>query len=157
MIYWITILIIVFTTYIAFIQTRYGTLKSISKSYYRLKEDGLGMLFYFFCLALAIPLFGIYSETQDRVWVVAAFGAVLCGSASAFSMKYTKAAHYAGAVLLMSMSLLGIGISFGLWWPLAFAPTPIWMVTAMLKRNKFWWVEIAMTVIIIVGLLKAIL
>jgi hypothetical protein len=157
MIYWITLLITVFITYTLFIYLRYGLLKAISQSYYELKEDKLGMLFFLFCLSLAIPLFAFYVETKNLLWIVASFGAFLTGAASAFESKHTRLAHFIGSIMLIAGSLISIWAYFGLWWPTALMAITIWVIVAMLKNNKVWWIEIAAFIIIISGLLKGIL
>ena len=153
MLYWTIILFIVFVTYTTFIVVRYGLLHSISMSYYKLREDDLGMLFYVFCFALALPLFSIFAATQQTVWVVASFGFMLVGSASKFFDKHTDLAHYIGAGLGIVMCFIGLYLSWG-----QVIPSIIMVVAGAvcLKSTRpIWWIEIAAFVIIITGLTVA--
>jgi hypothetical protein len=145
---------VVFLTYVGFIYKRYGVLHSISMSYYELKKDKLGMLFYIFCIALAAPLFAIYLDTGNILWVVASFGFALTGTASKFSEKHTDIAHYTGAGLGILFCFLGLGFAYDVWAVRMMIPATLVLVVTV-KKNAIWWIEIAAFVFIIMGMIKA--
>lgn len=142
--------LLVITLYLGLITKRYGVLPSISDSWYSLplKEK---FLFTLFTWGLGIPML-----FYGNVWFfLAGSGLSFVGAATQFKsmIGLTKEVHYAGAVVGIFASLIGIWVEWDNLLPL------IWFIFFALSiqisyiKNKLWWQEIVAVVLILWGLL----
>ena len=141
---------IIFLAYITFLQLKFGTLQSISQSYYELKSQGY--LFVLFCFGIGIPMI-IQSNGNSSLFFLSGAGLLLVGMASKFGEKMTKTAHYVGAGLGIVSALLAIGVVGNFWWPMLF--TGVVSIGILLSKVKspIYWIEIVSFVAIVAGLL----
>ena len=152
--YLVYVQIIVFLSYIVFLQSKFGTLPSISQSYYELKERGY--LFTVFCFSLAIPMM-IISGFQDHKysWLIFMSGVGLgfVGSATSFKQRTTDIVHYTGAVVSIVFALVGIWVVYGLWLPFAFTALLSTAIIRLRVNNAIYWIEVVAVSAIVFGLL----
>ena len=94
------------------------------------------------------------SHSYSWLFFLAGSGAAFVGIAATFYEKITRTAHFAGASMLILMSLIGIGVVYGNW-----TPSYLMVITTLffyLIRNRefkvIYWFEIAAFVFIIAGL-----
>lgn len=129
--------LVVFLTYIAYIVGKFGVLPSISDSWYKLgrKEQ---VLFTLFMWGISIPII------FQGGWLFFLAGSAGCfvGVATEFKMKYyyTKLFHFLGAVLLIVLTLVGIGLQ-GYWLPLIGCLISVVVIAIFKKKNRIWWIE----------------
>lgn len=138
----------VFTIYWLYIYYRYGIQKSISDSYYKLKDKG-----YLFTLVLwsfSIPIM-IIGETGLMFFA----GAFICftGAAADFKKKMTDTVHYVGAVGGILFGLLSLSVNFGQNEIAALTIVGMALLTLFKVSNKTWWVETVAFLGIYLGLL----
>lgn len=155
--YLVIVMAVVFILYVLWIALMFGIKKSISESYYVLEKSGHGYLFTLFMVFLMICLMSVASLTgHEYSWsfFIAGSGAAFVGLAATFYNKITRTAHFFGAVIMIVMSLLGIGLVYHNW-----VPTYLLGITLIsfysLRSKEFkviYWFEIAAFVFIIVGL-----
>lgn len=152
------LMIIVFIGYISFIWPKYGTLNSISQSYYELPKK-LQPIFTFFCWGFALPAIIIGSS---GLMFFAGAGIAFVGAAAAFKEQMTETVHIVGAMMSIVLSQLAILIQYGLW-PLNIiflVITITLMILGYIKNkegksicpNKTWWIELAASVLICITL-----
>lgn len=133
------LMLIVFTTYVGWIWSKYGVLKSISQSYYELPVK-LQSLFTFFCWGFAIPAIILGSS---GLMFLAGSGIAFVGAAAAFQERMTHEVHMIGAVVGILASQLAIIFQYQMW-PIAAAVAGISLALVALKNpKKIWWIEIA--------------
>lgn len=155
--YLVIVMAVVFVLYVLWIALRFGIKKSISESYYVLEYTGHGYLFTLFMIFIMICMMSATMLTEHEyswTFFLAGSGAAFVGLAATFYAKVTRTAHFFGAVLLILMSLLGIGLVYGNWTPM-FLTGVTALVFYILKNKDFkviYWFEIAAFVFIIVGL-----
>lgn len=148
------LMIIVFVSYISFIWPKYGTLDSISQSYYELPKR-LQPIFTFFCWGFALPAIIIGSS---GLMFFAGAGIAFVGAAAAFRERMTETVHIVGAMMSIVLSQLAILVQYGLW-PLNIVflvITITLMILSYIKNkegkpicpNKTWWIEITAFVLI---------
>lgn len=136
------IMLFVFFGYVAWIWAKYGTLRSISHSYYVLPKN-LRFLFTLFCWGYAIPAI-IIASTPLMFFA----GSAICfvGAAAAYRDDMTEWVHIISAMTAIILSQLSIIIDFNMpWLTIAFAAIAIPMyVTRFFKvfLNRTWYVEI---------------
>ena len=150
-----------FVLYVLWIALQFGIRKSISESYYVLEKTGHGYYFTFFmwfitgCLIAVIVNLG---TDVSGAWsfFVAAIGAAFVGAATMYLQRMSGIVHFTGAVTLIFMSLLGIGLVFGNWHPMYFMGAIIINMIVFGKviriPNVIYWIEIVSFIAIITGL-----
>lgn len=153
-----TIQALTFVIYVGFLLIRFGKpLPSISDSWYELPK-GWNNLFTLFCWILGGCMLG-QGSGDTPLFFLSGAGLFFVGTATAFkwSGAHTNYVHYGGAVVGILCALVGLGIEWGLWWPLL-----VWVLSvAGLKylgiKNFTWWVEIAAFVSIVAGFFQTAL
>lgn len=136
------LMLFIFFGYASWIWARYGTLKSISHSYYVLPKN-LRFLFTLFCWGYGIPAI-IVGSTPLLFFA----GAAICfvGAAAAYREDMTEWVHIISAMLAILFSQLSIIIDFNMpWITIGFAAIAIPMyLTRFFKvfPNRTWYVEI---------------
>jgi len=106
------LMITVFLYFISFILVRYGIQKSISHSFYRLKEDNLGVLFTVYIVGFAYPA----TIIADNIWITsAAFLIMIVGIARDYrDSKVLTFLHLFGAYGGVALCLGGIWLHYNL-------------------------------------------
>lgn len=152
----------VFVGYVAFVWMRYGVLYSISESWYRLKSKNKWM-FVAFCMLLSFPMF---FHSMDFHMDVANNGDYtglffvsmlmgLTGVAAAFKRGgNVNAFHFTGVIFGAGGAILGLGLQYGIWFPLLLSV--IWFAVVMFTEkieNIVWWIEIGVFTSIMAGIL----
>ena len=137
---------VVFVTYVVYIYMRYGITHSISQSYYSLKEKGY--LFTLFCFGIGVPML----FRNDALFYLSGAGLILVGMASSFKDKITVVAHYVGAVIGITASLVGIGVYSNNWSPLVSVGIISLLIILTGIKNHIYWIEITSFLAIIIGL-----
>lgn len=136
----------VFTAYLVFILVKFPNLKSISDSYYHLKNK------IWFTLALwgfAIPAM-IAGDTL--LMFFAGSGIAFVGAAAEFKQVMTKTVHYVAAVCGIVFGMLSLGFDFGLWWVVVLAAIGSLGIRLTFK-NWIFWVEVFCFYVILISLL----
>jgi hypothetical protein len=142
----------VFTTYIVSIYLKYGVLKSISASYYKIRHKSEFTLF-MWSLAFTVIIVG------STGWMfLCGAGLAFVGAAAAFEEeKTTRLVHMVGAVVGITAGFISLWLDFDMF---AFIPIMIacsgsmYFITLIFKSNTFiWWVEILSFVLIFIGLI----
>lgn len=147
---------LVFVSYVMFILIKFGTLPSISDSWYKLKDLG-GVwysLFTWFTWLLGIPLL-FQTNGDTALFFLAGAGLSFVGVATMFKLKESiePMIHFGGALTAILGSLAGLGIERGAWLPtFAFVIVSAGIILTKLK-NRTWWIEIAAFLAIIFGLI----
>lgn len=147
---------LVFISYVMFILFKFGVLPSISDSWYRLKElPGVWYsLFTWFTWLLGVPLM-FQTNGDTALFFLAGAGLTAVGVATMFKLEHDiqPYIHFAGALIGILCSLVGIAIERGSWIPaIVFVVASSVIVLTKLK-NRTWWIEIAAFLAIIFGLL----
>lgn len=155
---------LIFIGYTGWVVYRWGILKSISESYYYLKQKAL---FTLFCFALGFPMFtysrSFYPEKAlqgDFTWLFI-LAMVLCFTGAAANAQHTmtKTIHFAGALISILAALTGLWLQYGFW----YLPAAWLIISFCLYFCKkpilfgyywIWWVEVFAFVFIMAGLLK---
>ena len=133
------LMLIIFLSYTSFIWIRYGVQQSISDSYYRLQQDGLGWIFTLFIVGFAYPAAIIASN----VWITpAAFLIMLVGIARAFkASKLLHTLHMIGAYGGVGLSMIGIWVSYGMWYLTVLFVIASLILIIFKVKNRIWWIE----------------
>jgi hypothetical protein len=141
---------VVFISYVGLIIKRYGILPSISDSWYSLPQSE-NFLFTLFTWGLAIPML-----FYGNVWFfLAGVGLSFVGAATQFKMTLglTSEIHYAGAVLGIFSSLIGIASMYQDLFPLVNFVFFALVLQLSPIKNKLWWQEILAFAVILLGLM----
>ncbi len=137
------VMLFVFISYISFIWSKYGVLKSISQSYYELPVKWQP-LFTLFCWGFAFPAIMI-GVPYSSLMFFAGTGICFVGAAAAFQEKMTHTVHMVGAIGGVILSQLAIIINFGMW-PISAAFVGASLLFMLfrkkLKYKQIWWIEI---------------
>jgi len=145
---------VIFITYITFLQIKFGTLPSISQSFYALKKKGY--LFTFFCFGLSIPMIliaGYSPHTHSWLFFMSGVGLGFVGVASSFKQRITDIVHYTGAAIGIIFTLVGIWVVYGLWLPFFMALAFSTAIVKLRMNNAIYWIEVVCVVAIVVGIL----
>jgi len=135
-----------FTFYITYVWRKFGIQKSLSESWYVVKEKWM------FTVILCFGVGILHSTHGTSLFFFS--GAMLCftGVASDFRRaKSTRIIHYFGATASIFLSLLQLGL-LGIWWPLEICI--ILGAPILLTENKFWWMEIVAFYSILGGIIQ---
>lgn len=124
----------VFTIYLIFILVKFGVLKSISDSYYHLKNKVL------FTLALWGFAFPAIIAGNTALMFLAGSGIVFVGVAFDFKENFTKIVHYTAAALGVVFGMVSLWLDFGFW----FIPVGFILISCGLLslKNKIFWIEV---------------
>ena len=148
---WITT---VFPLYILYILWRnnWKVLHSVSDSWYILKqkEQHEEILFTIFTYFLGIGL--ILQYYYSFLFFVSGMGLFWVGTQTQFRGESIKGTiHYAGAILAIVLSLIGL-LTQGVWLPLVICAIGTIIMDYLKIKNFIWWVEILAFLTIIGGL-----
>jgi len=129
----------VLTIYILFLVLRFGVLKSISSSTYKLQ----GNWSYLFTVTL-ITLAILNMMQGLEIWgFLASVGLMFTGATINFKPNdhsYEDEIHAVSAVTIIACSMLGIGFVWGYWIvPGLFGLSAL---TVIESKNRIWWIEI---------------
>ena len=136
----IIVSLIIFTTYLIWIISKYGLLPSISDSYYKLKEDKLDFVFTLFIWYVSLSTIFIASTPLM-------FGAgsliAFVGAATAFKDdNLTKKVHTISAISGILFGIMSLLLEFNDYiFPVIFLNLFLIIVISNTK-NKIYWVEI---------------
>ena len=142
----------VFVMYIGFLIWRYGTLPSISESWYVLPYDERWM-FTFFTWMIGVPML-FYGNAP---LFLSGAGLTFVGVATRFKLKrsYTRIIHFFGAAMGIIIPLVYFALSNGFIWPLILQVISTGLIVGIKKvKDKLWWIEIAAFFFIIIGLIE---
>jgi hypothetical protein len=136
-------------TYIIVIYKKYGKMKTISDSYYKLKEKNK-WLFTIIWWAFSIPLI-IVGETP--LIFLAGTGICFVGAAPAFKEELEEKVHIVGAITGIISGVASLWFDFGLW----YLSIGLFLLSLILFLNKklynpTWWIEFFSFCTIITGL-----
>lgn len=137
---------IIFISYVLFIVIRYKVPASISDSYYLLKGS-TNIIFTFWCWVLGFSLF------FHGVPLLFLCGASLCfvGAAAAFREGLTKTVHYTSATICIVSGILNALLTGHYYIPATFAVATL-IVSVVNMRNKVFWIESGVFVVIMLSL-----
>ena len=136
----IIVSLIIFTTYLIWIISKYGLLPSISDSYYKLKEDKLDFVFTLFIGYVSLSTIFIASTPLM-------FGAgsliAFVGAATAFKDdNLTKKVHTISAISGILFGIMSLLLEFNDYiFPVIFLNLFLIIVISN-PKNKIYWVEI---------------
>lgn len=136
----IIVSLIIFTTYLIWIISKYGLLPSISDSYYKLKEDKLDFVFTLFIWYVSLSTIFIASTPLM-------FGAgsliAFVGAATAFKDdNLTKKVHTISAISGILFGIMSLLLEFNDYiFPVIFLNLFLIIVISN-PKNKIYWVEI---------------
>lgn len=144
---------LVFLFYIGFIVYRFGVLPSISESWYKLEPFRMGFLFTLFCWSLSMLMLFQTNETTG-LFFASGTGLGFVGAATMFksTAALTDKVHGAGAVVGILSALLGLGVEYNNWIPMAVFVGIGATLSAFNVKNKIWWIEIVAFLCVISGL-----
>ena len=139
--------IIIFLSYTYFIYRRYGILKSVSDSFYKLKEESTlkSTLFTLFIWALGGTMIAVFisltpeNATDIQVlkavpFLISGIAAGFLGAAPQFKQKMTSTIHWIGASGLILAAFVGLITAYNAWpWSFAFVAICVFM--------KWMWPE----------------
>jgi len=148
---WISISFPIYITYILW-RNNWKVLHSISDSWYILKqeENHEEILFTIFTYLLGTGLLLHYFESP--LFFFGGMGLFWVGTQTQFRGESIKGTiHYAGAVLAIVLSLIGL-LTQGVWLPLVVCGIGTIIMDYLKLKNFIWWVEILAFITIICGL-----
>lgn len=132
--------IVIFTIYLLYVWCKIGIQKSISESYYSLKQYNMQYAFTAFCMTVGI--LQLLHSTNHSWYFLSGAGLVFAGVAAEFKeWKTTNIIHYTGAVMAIIFSIVGLCID-GYYY--AIIPILIILIFCTVRNfnNKLWWLEI---------------
>lgn len=142
---------VAFLLYVAYVTKRFGSLYSVSDSWYLLERGN--PLFTVFCLAIGIPMF-LQSSGHSTFFFLSGLGFSSIGLVALFERAFKRCVHYSGAAAGVFGSLMGLWCDSGFWWSFPIMLASIMVISFWKKiENKIWWTEMSAFVIISVGLL----
>ena len=149
---WMTIVFPIYTLYILW-RNNWKVLHSVSDSYYILKrkERHEEIFFTLFTFFLGIGL--ILQYYHSFLFFLGGMGLFWVGTQTQFrdEVSIKGKIHYAGAVLTILLSLIGL-LTQGVWIPLLICGIGTIIMDYLKIKNFIWWVEMLAFLTIIVGL-----
>jgi len=148
---WLSITFPLYITYILW-RNNWKVLHSVSDSWYILKqkEHHEEILFTLFTYFLGIGL--ILQYYHSFLFFLGGMGLFWVGTQTQFRGESIKGTiHYAGAVLAIVLSLIGL-LTQGVWLPLVVCGIGTIIMDYLKLKNFIWWVEILAFITIICGL-----
>lgn len=144
------ILLLLFTSFIAYIVKKVGVLESISDSFYELKEQG--SLFWVALSSMAFLL--VLFDPQNPYTLISAAGLVFtCGSPYFKEAFPDKPIHFAGAVTAILSAFVNLYVTYGFWQPFALFVVGVGLIALFRVKNHTWWVEVWAFYLIIIGMI----
>jgi len=127
-----------FLSYIVIIYVKYGKMKTISDSYYKLKEKNK-WIFTIVWWAFSIPLI-IVGET--KLMFLAGVGICFVGAAPAFKKELEEKVHIVGAITGIISGVASLWFDFNL----GYLSISLFILSLILFLNKklynpTWWIE----------------
>lgn len=141
------IIVLIFTSYVGFLMTKYGVLPSISESYYRLPNKRK-YLFILFLWGIGFPT-AILGDTLSAFLVLVGLGIV--GGASLFKSKVVGIMHYVGATVAIGSAHAYVAVELGYWWLTAIFLIGGAGIVLLKYKNRTWWVELLAFATAIIG------
>lgn len=143
-------LLVIFTSYIAFIVRRVGVLESVSDSFDKLGK--YGGLFWVVLISMAGLM--VLLDKQNPYLIVSAAGLIFTCGSPYFQIEFPdKPIHFAGAVTAILSAFVNLYVTYGLWQPFALFIIGVGLIALFRIRNHTWWVELLAFYLIIVGML----
>ena len=138
-----------FVIYLGIIGYFYGVQKSISDSYYTLKEHGKNTMW--FSIAIVAFAFPIFFVGESVLLPLASSFICFVAAASAFKRrKQTKIVHYVGAIGGILLGMTALIVDYGNWELVVFAAISS-VLLRLFTKNYFWWIEIVSFFTILLG------
>ncbi len=129
--------LLIFTSYILYVIIGWGVQKSISESWYVVKQE---YLFTWMCMLIGVLHFA--HIPQHPLFFLSGSALAFVGVASEFKDKgMTKIVHYAGAGIAIASSILAL-FSLGIWWILVLNVISMATFSLFKPKNYVWWLEI---------------
>ena len=141
-------MVTVFLAYVTFIWSKYGVLKSISESYYKLPKKQ-NWLFVAFTWLFAFPAMIL---GNSYLMLFAGGGIVFVGAAAAMHTFPTRAWHLSAAIGGMILGCIAMIVQFHMWYLVAAIAAAIGLAAIIDKKHLMWWTEIAIFVAISIAL-----
>ena len=141
--------------YLIWIQIKYGSLPSISESYYELIKEkrSYGVIFTFFLWGVSMPLLLIAGIIDSSWFFISGTGFAFVGVASAFkSKKMTEIIHNVGAITGYISALIGLLVTYGMIAPLMTAVSGTFLIILAGLKDKIYWIEVFGFLSIMTGL-----
>lgn len=144
---------IVFLSYVIFIYMKYGVLKSISDSYYKLPKK-YNFIFTFFCWGFALPI--MFVNTDSLLLLIACGAILFVGAAAGFREPIAGNTHIVAAYASVILSQAAIYFDYGIISiPIIFVLSYILLMVIKESVQEIWWIEIiAFAMILIVLIFK---
>jgi hypothetical protein len=148
--------LIVFTTYLVWIYSKYGILKSVSDSYYHIKHKYVFTLV-MWSVAIPMAIVGMDLNGDTPLMFFAGSGIAFVGAASAFKDdKITERSHIVGATAGIVLGFVSLWVDFHLWHVCLFMLAFTLFAVLFKIKNHTWWIEIEAFAIIIECLFETI-
>jgi hypothetical protein len=142
--------ILLFAFYTIYVGKKYGIQKSISDSWYAMKESENWMFTVIFCYGIGISM--VFQVVYSAWFFLSGAALVFVGAASDFKTWHVaKWVHTTGAVICIVAALLGLW-EIGVQW--VFYVIIAGLFVAIPGKNKIWWVEVTCFVAIMLGFLE---
>lgn len=139
-IFFYSLMLITFISYVLFIWIKYGIQKSISASYYVLPEK-YNFLFTLFCWGFAFPAIILGVEVSSLMFFAGA-GICLVGAAPQILKKDVDKIHTFAAISGIIFSQLAIFFGFHLWYINVISIVAMVAISLLVKKYNIWWTEI---------------
>jgi len=153
---WISLILslLIFTDYVAYITVKLGWLKSISDSWYHLKEKDR----WFFTLSLWGFSIFLAIAGDTLLTFLAAAGICFAGAAAdGRHVKITETVHVIGATGGIILGILALIFDFHLWVPALILSIFSILVMEQNMRNHTFWIEVVAYYTIWLGILLNLL
>lgn len=140
--------VVVFLVYLIAVRCDFGPLKSISISYYYVKPHWLFQVF------IWASAFSILLSGQAIFFTLSGLCLVIMAAFPTIKEKEYYLPHMIFAISGLSLSILGLGITFGLWYLIgALLLSVIIAYPIVKKRGTFiYWLEVLSISTIIIGI-----
>lgn len=139
--------LIVFSTYIIYIATRFGILESISDSTYYLRGQEK---WYFLIFLWSLGVLNLFQglELYGFLSTAGLFFTGITIKHKSFR-AFTRSVHILGAVSAISLAMIGLALIHNMWW--IFIPTIMSALVLIRDKNIIWWIEVVAFISIIIG------
>ena len=151
----------IFSAYLLLIYLLFGWIKSISQSYYELKERYGNKWTWLFTVTLILFAFPIMiyglttfdSSTFQFLFFLAPMGIIFTSVAPQFKESLTNRVHYIGAVVGIISGMLALLLILNLYMVVCAWLVTIGMLSILKINNKTYWIEVISFYTIIISLL----
>ena len=145
--------LVIFTSYIVFIAVKFGILKSVSASYYAMKErygkNTADIVFAFVLWGFAVP---VMIAGNSIFFFLAGSAICFVGAAPDYQIKNEGDVHYIAAVTGIVFSAIAIALT-PLWW-LSVVMVGIIIGINWIKNHTYWQELIAFYIVILYLFIK---